>query len=55
MNGFIKRLQAAFYQDMTTASLKAAIVVWALFVIVLALLIDNPWVLAGILAYEVLP
>lgn len=36
-------------------TLKTLIILWALFVIGLALWIDNPWLLAGILAWEVLP
>ena len=55
LDQFIKRIRTAFYEDYTLVGLKTAIIVWALFVIVLTLLIDNKWVLAGILAYEVLP
>lgn len=41
--------QSVFY-------LKTAIVLWAFFVIFLVLFfVDNPWVLAGIFLYEVLP
>jgi hypothetical protein len=55
MNKIIQRVQAEFAQDFTKAGLKTLIILWALFIIALALLIDEPWVLAGILAYEVLP
>lgn len=36
-------------------TLKIFISVWALLVIILAWSLDSPWLLAGILAYEVLP
>lgn len=42
-------------QDLTLFGLKALIIAWALFVILLTVLIDNKWILAGILAYEILP
>lgn len=52
----IGHVRQAFYEDWTTASLKTAIVLWALFIIILVLfVVDNKWLLAGILAYEVLP
>lgn len=55
MNEWIKKLQKQFSEDMTVATLRWAITLWAIFVIALAWLIDNGWVLAGLLAYEVLP
>lgn len=55
MNNLIKKIQQAFYKDFTAASLKFMIIIWALFIITLALIIDNAWILAGILAYEILP
>lgn len=55
MNTLIKRLQAYFFHDYTASALRVLIILWALFVIVLVLCIDNKWILAGILAYEVLP
>ena len=55
MRELAERVRREFYKDFTRAGLKAAIIVWAIFVIVLAFLIDNKWILAGILAYEVLP
>lgn len=42
-------------RDLTLTMLKIIIIMWALFIIVLALFINNKWILAGILAYEVLP
>jgi hypothetical protein len=42
-------------RDMTLTGLKTAIIVWALFIILLAIFIDNKWLLGGILAYEILP
>lgn len=44
-----------FEKDFTKAALKATIITWCLLVIGAAIFIDNKWVLAGILAYEVLP
>lgn len=55
MNSFIKKLQAQFARDMTSGMLKTAIILVALVLIVLALTVENKWLLAGILAYEVLP
>ena len=55
MNRFILRAREAFAADFTEATLKALIILWSLMVIALALLFDNKWLLAGILAYEVLP
>jgi len=37
------------------AVLKIAIITWCIMVILLTLLIDNPYALAGIFLYEVLP
>lgn len=51
-----RSIREHFQNDFTTATLKTLIVLWALFVIVLVLFfVDNKWLLAGILAYEVLP
>lgn len=41
--------------DMSLTALKTAIIVWALFIILATLFIDNKWILGGILAYEMLP
>ena len=49
------RVQTSFSEDYTLASLRLFIIAWALFIIVLAFLIDSKWILAGIIAYEVLP
>lgn len=49
------QLRAEAANDFTMVGLRMAIVVWALFIIVLALTLKNKWVLAGILAYEILP
>ena len=52
----VKHVRQAFYEDYTAATLKTLIVVWALFIIFITIfVIDNKWILAGILAYEVLP
>ena len=52
---FFQHVHSDFAHDWTEAMLRWTIVVWAIFVIVLALLVRNKWVLAGILAYEILP
>jgi len=48
-------VHSMFYDNFSLFGLKAFIVLWALFVIVLAMRINNKWLLAGIIAYEVLP
>ena len=49
-------VRQSFYDDFTVASLKTMIVLWAILIIFLVLfVVDNKWILAGILAYEVLP
>lgn len=55
MNEYFRRVQEAFSRDFTEAALRALIIGWALFVIFLALNVKNKFLLAGILAYEVLP
>lgn len=55
MDEMIKRFRDAANRDFTLVSLKTLIIVWAIFVVFLTLIIDNKWVLTGILAYEVLP
>ena len=55
MNETFRRVQEAFNRDFTLTSLRVVITLWALFVIVLAWTIENTFLLAGILAYEVLP
>ena len=55
MNELIRKVQAEFAKDFTKAGLKTLIVLWALFIVILAIVVDNPWILAGILAYEILP
>jgi hypothetical protein len=40
----------------TVIWLRTVIVLWAIFIVVLALFfVDNPYILAGIILYEVLP
>lgn len=55
MNETFKRLQEALAKDFTKTSLKVIITLWALFIIVLAWTLDNTFLLAGVLAYEILP
>lgn len=52
---FVEKIKQHYYEDYTTTALKTLIIAWSVFVIVLVLFIDNKWLLAGILAYEVLP
>lgn len=40
---------------LSVPTLKIMIIVWAIFVIILVLYVNNPWILAGIFLYEVLP
>lgn len=55
MNSPILAVRKQFEKDFSLAALRSMIIVWGLMIIGLALVIDNKWVLAGILAYEVLP
>jgi hypothetical protein len=55
MNTFIKQAQNAFATDLTTMMLRITIITWAIVVVLLALFVDNKWLLAGILAWEILP
>lgn len=55
MNDFIKKIQSEFARDFTVTGLKTAIVLWSIVVAIAALSINNKWVLAGMLAYELLP
>ena len=53
---FVDKAQRKFSEQYTASSLKALIVMWAILVIIVTIFfVDNPWILAGILAYEVLP
>ena len=42
-------------EDFSLFGLKATIILWCLVIIFMVLSIDNKWILAGILAYEILP
>ncbi len=55
MNEFIRRVQGALNDDFGTVSLRVFIIVWALVVILAALTVKSKWILAGILAWELLP
>lgn len=55
INSYYERLKHQFYQDYTTTTLKALIIVVAIILIGAALFIDNKWLLAGILVWEILP
>lgn len=52
---FSQRLRKSAAADMTLTGLRAAIIAVALVFIVASLLVRNKWVLAGMLAYLVLP
>lgn len=56
LSELIHRWREALSADFTTTTLKTAIVLWAILVVVLVIFfIDNKWLLAGIFLYEVLP
>ena len=55
LNPIKERIQSNFAKDYTLSGLRLLIIAWALFVIALAIIVDNKWILAGILAWEVLP
>ncbi len=55
MRQLIEQVRAYFESNFTVAGLKLLIILWAIFVIIMALIVDSPWLLAGMLAYEVLP
>jgi hypothetical protein len=55
MNTFIQKVQAEFAKDLTTMMLRIGILAWALVVVIAALTIESKWILAGILAWEILP
>lgn len=55
MGELVERLQEKAYDDFSLVGLKAAIIILALILIFLALSINNKWVLAGVLAWELLP
>jgi len=52
---FFHKVRSDFARDWTEAALRWTIIAWAVFIIVLVLFVKNKWILAGILAYEVLP
>ena len=49
------KVRRYFATNFAAGTLKLLIIVWCIAIIIAALLIDNPWVLAAIAAYEVLP
>lgn len=55
MNEFIKRFRQEAYNDFSLTALRVAIIVAALVFIGVALFVNNKWLLAGALAYLVLP
>lgn len=55
LDKLFQSVRVAANRDLTLVGLKTAIVAWSLVVIVLALSSNNKWMLAGLLAYEILP
>lgn len=55
MNNFIQKIQNGFAQDFSAMMLRIFIVTWALIVVIAAFTVKSKWVLAGILAWELLP
>ena len=55
MDKFLENVRSHFADNFTASALRVMIILWALFVIGLALTTENAWFLAGILAYEILP
>jgi hypothetical protein len=55
MNTFIKRVRAEFARDLSTMMLRIGIIVLALVLAIAAITIQSKWVLAGILAWILLP
>lgn len=56
LNDLVKSYRKSLSNNFTVTSLKTMIVIWALFIIILTVFfVDNEWLLAGILLYEVLP
>ncbi len=49
------KMRKKFHDDMETDALRTAIIAAAIVYIFLALAVNNKWVLATILVYEVLP
>lgn len=50
-----RQFQRDVYDEYSVFALKTFIIAWAFLVIVAALWIDNKWILAGLLAWEILP
>lgn len=55
MNVLIQRVRAEFARDFTSMLLRICIIVWAIVVVLAALTVKSKWILAGILAWEILP
>lgn len=56
LNDLIKSYRKSLTNKFTATALKTMIVIWAIFVIIITVFfVDNEWLLAGILLYEVLP
>ena len=56
MNKVAENFRESLNEDFTATALKVLIILWLIFVAILVIfVIDNKWLLAGVLAYEMLP
>ena len=55
MTGLIQGAQQRFSDDFSDTTLRAAILLVALILILVSLKVNNKWILAGVLAYVALP
>lgn len=55
MNAFIKATQQKFNQDFSLGMLRIAIIVMALVLVIAALTVESKWILAGVLAWVLIP
>ena len=55
MNVYIRRLQAQLNKDFSLTAMKLIGLSWLAIVAYLIIIVENKWLLAGILAYELLP
>lgn len=55
MNAFIQATQAKFNEDFSLGMLRITIIVLAIVLIIAALTVESKWILAGILAWILIP
>lgn len=51
----LHKIRLWMYKDWTNTGLTVALILWAVFIIFLAVVIQNKWIKTGILLYEILP